>query len=158
MTSIRAVLSLLMLGPASSMLPRPRTITDVIHRTIGVHPLCVRIMDTPEFQRLRHVRQLGTCSSVFPCAVHDRFQHSLGVAHLAESWTNFFREIQPELGINDRDVLCVTVRVHIGIPLRLSTGFWLFGSSLPLATHAVRWATPMALTYTACGGSSVPAS
>lgn len=67
--------------------PRGRSLTDVIHRNVELHPLCCAIVDTPEFQRLRGVSQLGTCSLVFPCAVHDRFQHSLGVAHLAARLT-----------------------------------------------------------------------
>lgn len=88
---------------------KPKTVTDVIHRSIDLHPFCVAVIDTPEFQRLRHIGQLGTCRWVFPGAVHDRFQHSLGVAHLAESWTTHFRRTQPELGITDSDVLCVTL-------------------------------------------------
>jgi len=86
-----------------------RSITDVIHRSIDLHPLCVKIIDTPEYQRLRGIRQLGTCSYVFPCAVHDRFQHSLGVAYLAGRWASQFRALQPQLNITDRDVLCVTI-------------------------------------------------
>jgi len=99
---------------AKSRAPAPlRTvsITDAIHRTIELHPLCAAIMNTPEFQRLRGVKQLGVCSYVFPCAVHDRFQHSLGVSHLASSWAQQFRVQQPQLNINDADVLCVAIAV-----------------------------------------------
>ena len=87
----------------------PRTITDPIHHTIELHPLAVCFADTPEFQRLRGVRQLGSCSLIFPAAVHDRFQHSLGVAHLARQWAEHFQRVQPALGITDADVLCVTL-------------------------------------------------
>ena len=86
-----------------------KQVTDVIHRSIDLHPLCVSIIDTPEFQRLRRVSQLGPCRWVFPGAVHDRFQHALGVAHLARSWTEHFRACQTELAITDADVLCVTL-------------------------------------------------
>lgn len=34
---------------------------DSIHGHIEVHPLCVKIIDTPQFQRLRNIKQLGEC-------------------------------------------------------------------------------------------------
>ena len=51
---------------------------DPIHGHIEVHPLCIKIIDTPQFQRLRNIKQLGTCYLVFPGASHNRFEHSLG--------------------------------------------------------------------------------
>lgn len=42
------------------------------------------IIDTPIFQRLRNIKQLGMASYVFPGAVHTRFNHSIGAAYLAK--------------------------------------------------------------------------
>ncbi|XP_078689174.1 deoxynucleoside triphosphate triphosphohydrolase SAMHD1-like [Branchiostoma floridae x Branchiostoma belcheri] len=82
---------------------------DPIHGHIKMHPLCVKIIDTPQFQRLRNIKQLGATDRVYPGAVHTRFEHSLGVCHLAECLVTKLQQDQPELDINERDVLCVMV-------------------------------------------------
>ncbi len=51
---------------------------DPIHGHIEIHPLMVRIIDTPQFQRLRNIKQLGGCYYVFQGASHNRFEHSIG--------------------------------------------------------------------------------
>ncbi|OYD14339.1 hypothetical protein CH330_08875 [candidate division WOR-3 bacterium JGI_Cruoil_03_51_56] len=43
----------------------------------------VDIVDTPTFQRLRRIRQLAFAHYVYPGATHTRFEHSLGVFHIA---------------------------------------------------------------------------
>ena len=55
-----------------------KLINDPIHTNIRLDRLCCRIIDTPQFQRLRNLKQLGTCVYVFPSATHSRFEHSLG--------------------------------------------------------------------------------
>lgn len=51
-----------------------------------------RIIDTPEFQRLRRIRQLGPAYFVFPTALHTRFDHSLGVLAMAQHMINSIRQ------------------------------------------------------------------
>lgn len=47
-----------------------------------------KIIDTPGFQRLREVRQLGPAVFVFPGANHTRFEHSLGTYSLTLKYLN----------------------------------------------------------------------
>lgn len=51
---------------------------DPIHGHMEIHPLLVKIIDTPQFQRLRHIKQLGGAYFVYPGASHNRFEHSIG--------------------------------------------------------------------------------
>lgn len=44
----------------------------------------MQLIDHPWLQRLRNIRQMGTASYVYPGAVHTRFHHSLGAAHLMQ--------------------------------------------------------------------------
>ena len=59
------------------------TIKDSVHDHIGVEGIAADLLDTPAVQRLRRIRQLGTVGFVYPSANHTRFEHSLGVYHLA---------------------------------------------------------------------------
>ncbi|WP_054956707.1 HD domain-containing protein [Paenibacillus dakarensis] len=53
---------------------------DPVHNYIHVQDDIIwRLINTPEFQRLRRIRQLGTSFLTFHGAEHSRFSHSLGV-------------------------------------------------------------------------------
>src|SRR6266571_3741613 len=62
---------------------KKKLIRDAVHGDIEMSDLEVELMDTPEFQRLRGIKQLGTAYLVFPSAVHTRFEHSLGTSWMA---------------------------------------------------------------------------
>ncbi|CAM9634624.1 unnamed protein product [Phaeothamnion confervicola] len=82
---------------------------DKIHGNVKLQDVIARLVDTPEFQRLAGLKQLGASAYVYRGAVHTRFEHSVGVAHLAEKLCLVLKEHQPELGISDRDVMCVKI-------------------------------------------------
>lgn len=86
-----------------------KVFNDPIHGHVEMHPLLVRIIDTPQFQRLRHIKQLGGTYFVFPGASHNRFEHSIGVGYLAGSLVQKLDKRQPELDITLRDILCVQI-------------------------------------------------
>jgi HD superfamily phosphohydrolase len=60
-----------------------KVIKDSVHDHIQVDGVARDLLDTPAVQRLRRISQLGTVSLVYPSANHTRFEHSLGVYHLA---------------------------------------------------------------------------
>ncbi|XP_016118316.1 deoxynucleoside triphosphate triphosphohydrolase SAMHD1-like [Sinocyclocheilus grahami] len=82
---------------------------DPIHGHIELHPLLVKITDTPQFQRLRRIKQLGGTYLVYPGASHNRFEHSLGVAYLSGRLVKVLHDNQPELKITKQDFLCVQI-------------------------------------------------
>lgn len=61
-----------------------KIINDIIHGSVNLSKLAMMIIDTPEFQRLRYLKQLSTCYFVFPNAIHTRFEHSIGTYHIAK--------------------------------------------------------------------------
>lgn len=56
--------------------------------------LAWELIKTPEFQRLRRIRQLGVSEFVFPGATHTRFAHSIGVYHGARRLMEVIRREQ----------------------------------------------------------------
>ncbi|KAF9782073.1 hypothetical protein BJ322DRAFT_1074190 [Thelephora terrestris] len=84
-----------------------RMFKDSIHGYMPFPQKICAFIDTAHFQRLRLVKQLGASYRVWPGAAHNRFEHCLGVAHLARCMVKHLQELQPELGITDRDVDCV---------------------------------------------------
>ena len=59
----------------------PRKVHCTMHDFIYFDPWVWKMIDTPVFQRLRNLKQLGFCSFVFPSANHTRLEHSMGVAY-----------------------------------------------------------------------------
>jgi HD superfamily phosphohydrolase len=80
-----------------------KAVRDPIHGFIKLTEEEVRLIDgEPLIQRLRYVKQLGFVYLVYPTATHTRFDHSLGVLHVA---TLLGTRIMQQLGNVDEDLL-----------------------------------------------------
>ncbi len=72
-------------------------IRDPIHGFIGISKWERDILNHPALQRLRRIRQLGLSDMVYPGSVHTRFEHSLGVMHVASRMFSEIRVRSPDL-------------------------------------------------------------
>lgn len=86
-----------------------RIIHDTIHGTINLHPLVRLIIDTPEFQRLRDIRQNGNAHFVYMGMKHTRFEHCIGVSYLAGEFIRKLKIKFPEVDISYEDILMLEV-------------------------------------------------
>jgi len=64
--------------------------------------IVVRLLATPEVQRLRRIRQLGVASLAFPGAEHTRFAHAIGSAHVMNRLIQRLRAVQGDLAPRHR--------------------------------------------------------
>jgi len=71
-------------GLDARLLRPSKSITDPIHKVIYINELERLIIDSPPFQRLRRLKQLGTAHLVYPGATHTRFAHALGALRVAQ--------------------------------------------------------------------------
>ncbi|MEQ1762029.1 MAG: HD domain-containing protein [Pyrinomonadaceae bacterium] len=91
---------------------RERNYRDAVHNIVRVDlagyggELIGRLIDAPEFQRLRRVRQLGLAFFAYQTAEHSRFTHSLGAFHLA---TRALERLGRKYEMSDEDALAVKV-------------------------------------------------
>lgn len=82
------------------IVPKGKTIRDIVHGDIFVSDQFLKVIDTQEFQRLRRIRQLSTAYLVFPSADHTRFSHSLGTYHVMQLLIDHFRPIFNEVNVD----------------------------------------------------------
>lgn len=83
---------------------RTYRVRDPVHGLIvfsegnKLEQLAWKLINTPEFQRLRRIRQLGVSELVFPGATHTRFAHSIGVFHTARKLIGIIEREMPRVG------------------------------------------------------------
>lgn len=70
-----------MAPPTQRPLKNLRSIYDVLYGFIPITEWEEKIINSPFFQRLRWIKQLGFANYIFPGAEHNRFAHVIGVMH-----------------------------------------------------------------------------
>jgi uncharacterized protein len=100
--------------------PSSRTYHDPLHGAItleGADPteaLLIQLIDTPAFQRLRRIRQLGPASLTFHGAEGSRFTHSLGVMYVARRIFDRLAMRHPALQPHRTVTLCAALLHDLG--------------------------------------------
>jgi len=79
------------------MTEKKKFIRDSVYGDISLNKFEERIMDMPQFQRLRRIKQLGLISLIYPGATHTRFEHCVGTMNLGS-------KLATELGLSDDDI------------------------------------------------------
>ena len=77
------------------MAEKKKFIRDSVYGDISLDTFELKIMDMPQFQRLRRIKQLGLINLIYPGANHTRFEHSIGTMNLGS-------KLAEELGL-DKD-------------------------------------------------------
>ena len=60
-----------------------KLIRDSVHGNLYLDEFEIKLVDKPQMQRLRRIKQLGFTYLVYPGANHSRFEHSIGTLHIA---------------------------------------------------------------------------
>jgi len=86
---------------------------DPIHSFVRVTDMLIwQLIETPEFQRLRRIKQLGGTHIVYPTAEHSRFSHSLGVYFIARRMIDVLRTQGIKFDETDRMLILCAALLH----------------------------------------------
>jgi uncharacterized protein len=96
---------------------RKRSYLDPVHqeivldRAIPCELLIIDLIDTPEFQRLRRIHQLGVSNFTYQGAEGSRFTHSVGVMFIARQLLDLLKDKTPEVE-EDRALVLAAALLH----------------------------------------------
>ncbi len=86
---------------------------DPIYGFIGIPgPLIFDLIETPYFQRLRRISQMGLSYLVYPGAHHTRFHHALGSMHLMGLAIQVLRMKRVDISPEEEEGLLVAILLH----------------------------------------------
>lgn len=86
---------------------KKKFIRDSVYGDIRLNEIEVEVMDNPQFQRLRRIKQLGLISLIYPGANHTRFEHSIGTMHIASKLAD-----KLDLNQKDKELVRISALLH----------------------------------------------
>lgn len=86
---------------------KKKFIRDSVYGDIRLNEIEVEVMDNPQFQRLRRIKQLGLISLIYPGANHTRFEHSIGTMHIASKLAD-----KLDLNQDDKELVRISALLH----------------------------------------------
>ena len=86
---------------------KKKFIRDSVYGDINLSEFEVKVMDMPQFQRLRRIKQLGLISLIYPGATHTRFEHCLGTMNLGSKLAE-----ELELDPDDVELIRISALLH----------------------------------------------
>lgn len=90
-----------------------KIVNDPVHGFIELpRGTLLNLIDSPAFQRLRRIKQLGMSSLVYPGAVHTRFNHALGAMHLMRQALDVLRRKKIEISKKEYRAAMIAILMH----------------------------------------------
>jgi hypothetical protein len=97
----------------SNTVKASKIINDPVHGFIEIpRGTILSLIDTPAFQRLRRIRQLGLSAMVYPGAVHTRFNHALGAMHLMRQALDVLRRKKVDISKKEYKAALIAILLH----------------------------------------------
>jgi HD superfamily phosphohydrolase len=87
-------------------------VRDPIHGDINLSRIEAAVLDLPEVQRLRGIKQVGTAYLVYPGCVHTRFDHSLGASAMAHRVVDSLRRHGTDVTTDWEDIIGTAALLH----------------------------------------------
>ena len=94
-------------------LQQAKIINDPVHGFMEVPKgILLELIDSPVFQRLRRIKQLGMSSSVYPGATHTRFSHALGAMHLMRQALDTLKNKSVNISDEEYEAAMIAILLH----------------------------------------------
>lgn len=95
------------------LLHEQKVLRDPVHEYVRIeYEVIWKLLDTPQFQRLRRIHQLGAAYMVYHGAEHSRFSHSVGVYEIARRMIEEIRGLKKHLSEYDQVVVLCAALLH----------------------------------------------